>query len=128
MKTDPFDALQKPLEAERQWLLIAASAATLLKRGVDGELLFSSPPETPEGRVTLQPRTWRGNQQRRGLAASAADFVSQTRMFSSAARLRIRSKTTSRFVSCSSDASSEHKSARTRRPCYDFGILFRTRS
>ena len=42
--------------------------------------------------------------------------------------LRIWSKTTSRFVSRSSDASSEHKPARTRRPCYDFGKLFRTRS
>ena len=40
MKTYRFDALQKPLEAERQWLLIAASAATLRKSGVDGELLF----------------------------------------------------------------------------------------
>ena len=48
---------------------------------------FLSSPEAPESTVTLQRRTWRGNQQRRGLAAAAADFVSQTGMFSSAARL-----------------------------------------
>ena len=37
-------------------------------------------------------------------------------------------KTTSRFALCSSDASSEQKHSRTRRPCYDFGKLFRTSS
>ena len=87
MKTYPFDALQEPLKAERQWLLIAASAATLWKRGVDGEAAFLSQPETPEGRFAPERGMWRNNQQRRGRAASAADFVSQTGMFSSAARL-----------------------------------------
>ena len=51
--------------------------------------VFNSP-ETLEGEIRHKRNLWHDNQQRCGLAASAADFVSQTGMFSSAVRLRTR--------------------------------------